>query len=90
MDAASCLSLKKTQRTLATGYSKNGLKKAPYRCFVRDQRWKLYSDGALYDVPNDWLEESPATGAEAEKARQRLQATLDRILSDAPQGQIQF
>jgi len=71
-------------------YSKNGLKKAPYRCFVRDQRWKLYSDGALYDVPNDGLEESPATGAEAEKARQRLQATLDRILSDAPQGQIQF
>jgi len=71
-------------------YSKNGLKKAPYRCFVRDQRWKLYSDGTLYDVPNDWLEESPATGPEAEKARQRLQPTLDRIINDAPQGQIQF
>jgi arylsulfatase A len=71
-------------------YSSGGPKDAPFRCFVRDTRWKLYADGRLYDVPNDWLEASPAKGPEADKARERLQPVLDRILKDTPAGYIQY
>lgn len=62
-------------------YSRSG---TPFRCFVRDERWKLYGNGKLYDVPNDWLEKTPATGAEADKARQRLQPILEKIMKQAP------
>jgi len=51
--------------------------------FARDQRWKLYDDGRLYDVPADRLEEHPVEpgngGSEALAARQRLQQVLDRL-----------
>ncbi len=71
-------------------YSPRGLEAAPYRCFVRDKRWKLYADGSLYDVPNDWLEQSPATGKDAIEARKRLQPILQRILKDTPAKHIQY
>ncbi|MDZ4860296.1 MAG: sulfatase-like hydrolase/transferase [Candidatus Hydrogenedentes bacterium] len=64
-------------------YSRNGAKRAPFLCSVRDQRWKLYSDGRLYEVPNDYLEEHPAEGPEASTARARLQPILNNILKDA-------
>ena len=67
-------------------YSKGG--KAGYRCFVRDANWKLYTDGSLFNVPNDWLEKSPITGPEAESQRKRLQSILDNILKDTPPGLI--
>jgi len=51
--------------------------------FARDQRWKLYDDGRLYDVPVDLLEHHPlepgSGGPEAVAARQRLQQVLDRL-----------
>jgi len=51
--------------------------------FARDQRWKLYDDGRLYDVPADPLEEHPlepgSGGPEAAVARQRLQEVLDSL-----------
>lgn len=71
-------------------YSRGGPKSAPFQCFVRDARWKLYADGSLYDVPNDWLEQSPVTGAKGKQPRKRLQSILDRILKDAPRESIQF
>ncbi|NNM06412.1 MAG: sulfatase-like hydrolase/transferase, partial [Gemmatimonadetes bacterium] len=49
--------------------------------FARDQRWKLYDDGRLFDVPADPLEQHPlepgAGGPEAAGARGRLQVVLD-------------
>lgn len=71
-------------------YSRNGLRNAPFKCFIRDRRWKLYADGSLYDVPNDWLEQSPVIGPQADTVRKRLQPLLDRILKDAPKTHIQF
>ncbi len=71
---------------LFMSYSRNGLESGPFRCFIRDQRWKLYSTGELYDVPNDWLEQYPASGLEADAARQRLQRLMDKITSQAPAG----
>ena len=65
-------------------YSKGG-SGSPYRCFVRDADWKLYADGSLYNVPNDWLEKSPVTGPQGEKQRRRLQPILDKILKDVPE-----
>jgi len=51
--------------------------------FARDQRWKLYANGNLYDVPADPLEKNPIEpgqgGPEAEEARARLQAVLDSM-----------
>jgi arylsulfatase A len=41
---------------------------------VRDERWKLYSDGRLFDLASDYFEERPAgPGAEADAARRRLE-----------------
>jgi arylsulfatase A-like enzyme len=49
--------------------------------WARDRRWKLYLDGRLIDVPNDEFEQRPvAGGAEAEAARKRLKAVLDKQL----------
>jgi arylsulfatase A-like enzyme len=60
-----------------------GNRKWPERCFVRDQRWKLYRDGQLYDIQNDVLEQHPLKdgegGAEAAAARKRLRAALDSM-----------
>ena len=47
--------------------------------FVRNQRWKLYGDGRLFDVPNDVLEQRPLTGPETHAIRKTLQAALDRM-----------
>ena len=69
---------------LFQSYSKNGPGTAPYRCFVRDANWKLYADGSLYNVPNDWLEKSPVKGSEGQSQRKRLQPILDRILKEVP------
>lgn len=49
------------------------------RAFVRNQRWKLYSDGRLFDVKNDVQEERPVTGAKTVAIRNQLQAALDRM-----------
>ena len=88
-DGQSFLPLLKGDDSQARGwvfqsYSKSGPGKAPFRCFVRDADWKLYADGSLFNVPNDWLEESPVTGPEGAAARRRLQPILDRILKDVP------
>jgi arylsulfatase A len=49
--------------------------------WARDRRWKLYQDGRLIDVPNDEFELHPVSGgAEAEAARKRLKAVLDKQL----------
>ncbi|MCP4642270.1 MAG: sulfatase-like hydrolase/transferase [bacterium] len=51
--------------------------------FAYDGRYKLYLDGRMYDVPNDWLEEHPipqdAMPASASAARARLQDALDTL-----------
>ncbi len=66
-------------------YSVNGPGSAPYRCFVRDANWKLYADGSLFNVPQDWLEQKPVVGREGADSRRRLQSILDRVLKDVPE-----
>ena len=93
MDGESLVSLMKGDSSGARAwmfqsYAKGSRGRAPFRCFVRNANWKLYADGLLYNVPNDWLEQSPAASAEAQAARQRLQPVLDRIIADAPAGVI--
>ena len=88
-DGQSFLPLLKGDDSQARGwvfqsYSKNGGGTAPFRCFVRDANWKLYSDGSLYHVPGDWLEKSPITGPQGDAQRKRLKPILDRILKDVP------
>tara|TARA_S200000501_G_scaffold356274_1_gene378805 strand:- start:158 stop:1498 length:1341 start_codon:yes stop_codon:yes gene_type:complete len=46
--------------------------------FARDQRWKLYNDGRLYDISEDALEQHPLKEG-GEEARIRLQAVLDSM-----------
>ncbi len=52
--------------------------------FARNQRYKLYDDGRLFDVPNEVLEEHPILpaqeSAEAKQARGRLQKVLDTLV----------
>ena len=51
--------------------------------FARNQRYKLYSDGKLFDISRDVLEQRPLGaqkgGAEADRARRKLQAALDSM-----------
>lgn len=89
IDGQSLLPLMKGDSSDARGwmfqsYSKSGPGTAPYRCFVRDANWKLYADGSLFNVPNDWLEKSPVTGPEGDVHRKRLQPILDKVLKDVP------
>jgi hypothetical protein len=50
--------------------------------YARDQQFKLYDDGKLYDVPADELEQRPIApgsgSAAAEAARRKLQAVLNQ------------
>ena len=48
--------------------------------FVRDQRWKLYSDGRLFDISNDVLEMNPIS--DGGPVREKLQAALDSMPSE--------
>jgi arylsulfatase A-like enzyme len=53
---------------------------------VRDQRYKLYSSGEIYDLAADWLEKTnlaESTAPEIVAARRRLQGVLDQLPSDA-------
>lgn len=56
--------------------------------FVRDQRYKLYQDGRLIDVPEDELEKSPLNLDEVDgaagKALQRLEGALNQMPYFAP------
>jgi len=47
--------------------------------FVRNQRWKLYGNGNLYDVKRDILEQRPVSGPDTRAIRKQLQAALDRM-----------
>jgi len=51
--------------------------------FAYDGRYKLYLDGRMYDVPNDWIEADPiptdALSEAARAARKRLQQALDSL-----------
>ena len=49
--------------------------------FARDQRWKLYSDGRLFDISNDVLEMNPVLCGGG-PARKKLQAALDSMPSE--------
>ncbi len=49
--------------------------------FARDQRWKLYSDGRLFDISNDVLEKNPVLDGGG-PARKKLQAALDSMPSE--------
>jgi arylsulfatase A len=67
-------------------YDKDPQKKSPQFRRVRfafDGRFKLYQDGRLLDVPNDWEEEHPldpaSLNAEAQAARGLLQQALDSM-----------
>ncbi len=54
--------------------------------FARDQRWKLYGDGRLFDVQSDPLEQRPlkdvAEGSEAAAAQRKLAAALAKMPSE--------
>jgi arylsulfatase A-like enzyme len=46
-----------------------------------DERWKLYMDGRLFDLKNDYFEKSPVSGTapEVAAARRKLQGALDQM-----------
>jgi len=54
--------------------------------FARTKQYKLYDDGRFYDVPADVLEQNPIPegegSPEAEAARRKLRAALDKIPKD--------
>jgi len=53
------------------------------RRFARDQRWKLYGSGELYDIKNDVLEKTPIPVGNANKkaadARKKLQGVINSM-----------
>ena len=54
---------------------------------IRDQRWKLYGDRRLFDLPADPFERhsiQPGTNADADRARQRLTAQLKALRTSEP------
>ncbi|MBL7139717.1 MAG: sulfatase-like hydrolase/transferase [Planctomycetes bacterium] len=68
-------------------YSREG-KSAQAKVFARNQRYKLYTSGELYDVPSDPFEKKPlkadALDPEAKRVRQMLQGALDRYKDARP------
>jgi arylsulfatase A len=69
---------KKSARQWAFAEKKGGM-------WVRDQRYKLYANGKLYDIPNDVLETKPLVELNdaAKIAKVRLKAAMDHVQSRA-------
>jgi arylsulfatase A len=70
-------------------YSRDG-NAANAKQYARSQRYKLYRDGRLFDIPSDAAETAPlaesALTDEARKARAMLQAALDKYANARPAG----
>ena len=75
--AKSFLGLKGPHRTYAFSESRGG------KAFVRDQRWKLYANGKMFDLKNDPTEKKALPektgGKEALSAKARLSQALDKL-----------
>jgi arylsulfatase A len=71
--ASSLLGKKESARTFAFSESKGG------RAFVRDQRYKLYTNGKFYDVSIDPEERKSLAKGEATEIRQRLENAIREI-----------
>jgi arylsulfatase A len=65
-------------------YSRNG--KSGIQEWARNQRYKLYRSGELYDISRDRLEKTPLTelSAEAQQVRAALQGVLDQYRNVRP------
>ena len=50
---------------------------------VRDDRWKLLSTGELFDLTDDWQEQTPLPGDAESETRVRLQSHLEHLRSSA-------
>jgi arylsulfatase A len=59
-----------------------------FHCWVRTQDWKLYSDGRLFKVVDDVMEEKPVNSQEADPVRKKLQKIMDDILAKFPDKKI--
>lgn len=55
------------------------------QCFARDQRWKLYGDGRLYDLSKDPVEKQPLDPKQNGAAYRKLKGALDSM---PPEGQV--
>jgi arylsulfatase A len=71
--AASFLGKKKSARTFAFSESKMG------QAFVRDQRYKLYSNGKFYDISSDREERKPLGKGKGTETRKRLETAILEI-----------
>lgn len=81
----------KPRDSIVIHYDKDpGSKKPKFRRvrFAFDGRYKLYLDGRMIEVANDWLEQDPldlaGATSEARNAKKRLQAVLDRYPAWSP------
>ncbi|MBI9016396.1 MAG: sulfatase-like hydrolase/transferase [Phycisphaerae bacterium] len=52
--------------------------------FARDKRWKLYSDGKLYDIKNDVMEKSPITVDKDTQETKTIRRKLQDIINSMP------
>ena len=50
------------------------------QCFVRDQRWKLYANGKMFDLKNDPAEKKALPEKSEETEAQRIKARLTQAL----------
>ncbi len=69
----SFLGKKESTRTFAFSESKGG------QAFVRDQRYKLYSNGKFYDISSDREERKPLAKRKATETRKRLETAILEI-----------
>ena len=76
-----------TSNRVRKKYKEPQLHREQWLHVVRDGRWKLYSDGRLFDTESDFLENKPIPpGArlEADAAKIRLKQQLERLRKTEP------
>ncbi len=54
------------------------------RQYVRDQRYKLYSDGGFFDVPSDLTETNALSGVTGDKGVKAAFSRFEKVLKGAP------
>ena len=67
-------------------YERNARNPQKIRRFARNQTWKLYHDGRLYNVPDDTLEENALSADKVDSTlapiKEKLQQAIDHMMSE--------
>ncbi|MFD2256153.1 sulfatase-like hydrolase/transferase [Luteolibacter algae] len=67
-------------------YQRDGKRNGSAKVYARNKTYKLYADGAFYDVPADELEKRPLTPEKIDSHARKIRGELEKVIGDIDQS----